>query len=551
VSAATEYLPVRDVRTLRWQIYLSLIAFAIGIFAGLAQALDRVLPASSSLWHFFPLQQNYYQGLTMHGVLEALVFTFAFSNGFLPLVVAKSLGTGLPRRVVDACLGVMVLGVVLAGSQIVLNKASVLFTMYPPLQATPAYYLGAALLVVSTWLAALAVTISYRAWRKEHPSERVPLPAFTVLATYAMWFLASLGVAVEVLVLLLPWSLGVFPKIDAELARSLFWFSGHPIVYFWLLPAYISWYTMVPRQAGGRLFSDPLTRLVFVLFLLVSIPTGFHHQFTDPGISETFKKVHLLMTFAVFFPSLITAFTIMASLEEAGRWNGGKGLFGWIRRLPWSDPSVTAQLLAMLAFVLGGISGLVNASYSVNLVVHNSSWVPGHFHLTVGTAVALSFMGISYWLIPHLTGRALVWRRAAVVQSWIWFVGVLIFSRGQIMGGLEGLPRRENVSQMTYGLPEWKLSHMMTGLGGTLMFIGGLTFLVVIAATLWRGSRGAEVDMPLAEVRDGAETGSPLLDKWPLWIGLAVLLIVLAYGPYFVTYTPNFVAKGWKLWGGG
>ncbi len=58
---------------------------------------------------------------------------------------------------------------------------------------------------------------------------------------------------------LIPWSLGLVSGTDALLARVLFWFTGHPMVYFWLLPASISWDTLAPRQAGGRLFSDPVS----------------------------------------------------------------------------------------------------------------------------------------------------------------------------------------------------------------------------------------------------------------------------------------------------
>ncbi len=82
---------------------------------------------------------------------------------------------------------------------------------------------------------------------------------------------------------------------------------------------------------------------------------------------------------------MVTAFSVFAALEQGGRKRGGKGLLGWIWKLPWDDPSVSAQLLAGLAFMLGGASGLINASYTVNLVVHNTSFIVGHFHLTVGT----------------------------------------------------------------------------------------------------------------------------------------------------------------------
>src|SRR5262249_32621646 len=125
---------------------------------------------------------------------------------------------------------------------------------------------------------------------------------------------------------------------------------------------YISWYTLVPRQAGGRLFSDPLARTAFILFLLLSTPIGFHHQYTDPGIHEGWKLVHAFLTFTVFFPSLLTFFNLVASVESRARARGGRGFVVWFGRLPWGDPSVAAQVLAMLLFAFGGVGGLINAS---------------------------------------------------------------------------------------------------------------------------------------------------------------------------------------------
>jgi len=112
-------------------------------------------------------------------------------------------------------------------------------------------------------------------------------------------------------------------------------------------------------------------------------------------------------TYAIMFPSLVTAFTIIASMEVAGRMNGGTGLFGWIKKLPWKDPFFASVALAMLTFAIGGFGGAINAAYAMNTMVHNTAWIMGHFHLTVGTATALSFMGVSYWLLPRLTGREL------------------------------------------------------------------------------------------------------------------------------------------------
>ena len=98
--------------------------------------------------------------------------------------------------------------------------------------------------------------------------------------------------------------------------------------------------------------------------------------------------------------------------------------------MPWKEPSFTAQVLAMILFAFGGAGGVINASYNINLVIHNTAWVPGHFHLTVGTAVTLTFMGILYWMLPYITGKQLWSKTAALWQAWSWFIGMAIFSTG-------------------------------------------------------------------------------------------------------------------------
>ncbi|HXF96129.1 MAG TPA: cbb3-type cytochrome c oxidase subunit I [Gemmatimonadales bacterium] len=540
-------LPDSQRRWLRWTIYIGYAALVAGVFHGLAQALAY---AKVDILKFFPGLRGYYQGLTAHGVANVLTFTFAFANGFLPLLVARALGRPLHFRVLQAMFATLLAGNLLTIYAVTGNRASVLFTSYAPLQAHWTYYAGLALVVVSTWLAALSMFLALRAWRREHPAERVPLLAFISLASYAMWVLASLPVAVLFLGFLLPWALGLVAKTDPLLDRTLFWFTGHAIVYAWLLPAYVSWYALVPRQVEGKVLSDTLARMTFILFLLLSIPTGFHHQYTDPGIGVAMKTVQAVLTFAVVFPSFGTAFSVMASLEMGGRSRGGRGLLGWIPRLPWGDPSVAAQLLAMITFVLGGMSGLINASYTMNQVIHNTTWVPGHFHLTVGTAVALSFMGIAFWLVPYLTGRALWSRGLALAAVWIYTVGTLIFARGMISAGLEGMPRRMFRVMATYDNPAWDLGGMLSAIGGTLMFFGIMMFFVDLGMTIAAGRRGEQPrDVPVAQTLEPpAVTGWPLaLDRLGWWVVVAIVLIAIAYGPFFAGYDVRPVSPGFRL----
>ncbi len=537
-----------DLRPVKWQLYLALVGLFLGVVMGLLQALERV---DIYLYDVVGLK-SYYQGLTIHGVVLAIVFTFTFANSFMSLTTMKGFGRPLvSRAVANTGLWLAWIGTGLAAWAMLTNKATVLFTFYSPMKATTLFYVGAVFLVLSTWATLLNQLLTLHAWRKDHRGERIPLLSFTSIITMIMWTLASVGIAIEVLGFLIPWSLGWIDNVDPQFNRILFWFTGHPIVYFWLLPIYVSWYLMLPKAAGGKLYSDGLTRLAF-LFFLVLLPVGVHHQFTDPGIGEQAKIMSWLLTMMIFVPSMITAFSVIAGLEMGGRSRGGKGILGWIPKLPWGDPSVSAQLLAGLGFFLGGASGLINASFTLNLVVHNSAFIPGHFHLTVGTAVALSIMGICYWLVPYLTGKRLALRRLAVLQGWLWLAGVLVFSRGQMAGGLEGMPRRTQIADAVYlkNFSGWDLANTMTAIGGTVMFLSGALFFVVMVSTIFN-HRAVDTTqrMPITETIHGPRESWKFLDRIGIWSLIAVVLSVLVYGITIWHYWPiELNAPGVRVW---
>jgi cytochrome c oxidase subunit 1 len=533
-----------------WHMLLALVALGLGSLFGPLQALEHmginVYPALQ------PFLQSYYQGLTLHGVLNALVWTTFFITGFLMLTTVKSLNRPLTHPWVSWLgFALMVVGLVMAAIPLLLNLATVLYTFYPPLQAPWYYYLGLTLFVVGSWVCGWSMYLTFWAWRKENRGKPTPFLALGSLITMVLWQICTLGVASEILALILPWSLGLVQGIDPQLSRTLFWFTGHPLVYFWLLPAYVSWYGMIPKQAGGKLFSEPLARLAFWLFLLLSTPLGFHHQYVDPGVPAGWKYLHAVLTYAVFFPSLLTAFNVIASMETGGKARGGKGLFGWILKLPWNEPSFTTQTLAMILFAFGGISGLINASYNINLVVHNTAWVPGHFHLTVGTAVTLSFMGILYWLMPHLTGKKLWSDKVALWQAWLWFIGMAIFSRGMHWVGLLGAPRRTmlGVAMENYGNPEWQIPLLMVGIGGQILLVSGILFFTNMIMTAFFAKQKAEVEMPVAEPL-AAEAVPAWLNNWRPWLAGTVVLIVVAYGPMLIQLigSAQFLSPGFVVW---
>ena len=164
-------------------------------------------------------------------------------------------------------------------------------------------------------------------FKRANPGVPVPLAMFATVANAVMWLWTTVGVAAELLFQVIPAALGWTETVDVGLSRTLFSVTLHAIVYFWLVPAYIAFYTMAPQAAGGRLYSDTMGRLTFILFLIYSLPVGMHHLFMDPQQSTGFKFLQMLSTALVAAPTLLTVFTITASMEIAGRLRGGTRAF--------------------------------------------------------------------------------------------------------------------------------------------------------------------------------------------------------------------------------
>ncbi len=534
MSAYIDQFPA-EAKVIRSAFYTSFIALALGAAFGLIQTLHR-----TDIVRVIP-SEMYYTVLTAHGVLLVVTFTIFFLVAIFTWAVTTSLDRGVEDiRFTWSWYVLMSLGTLFAAVAILAGftdrtemSADVLFTFYAPLQAHPIFYIGLVLFVIGTWLAGADWFRSWWAWKQENPDERIPLPTFMVLTTMIMWYLATLGVATSIIVFLIPWSLGLIDTVNPTLTRTLFWFWGHPVVYFWLMPAYMMWYVMLPKFSGGRLFSDPLARVVFVLFLLLSTPVGIHHQYLDPGIAEGFKFIAMTNTMFLLLPSLLTAFTVVASMEHGARQRGGEGYFGWLGALPWRDPVFAGMALAGLMFAAGGFSGMINAGMNINYLVHNSLWVPGHFHLTVGTAVALTFMAVSYHFIPQVTGRRLASKQIALFQVVLWFIGMTFMSNAMHRGGLLGMPRR--TAEPEYDFPfETAIGtvgelNAQIALGGVLLTLSTVLFVANMLITALNDPADDLPSNTIPEPLSGSEDAPLVLDNLKLWTAIAVVLVIFAY----------------------
>jgi cytochrome c oxidase subunit 1 len=518
------------------EVILPLLLLILGIYHGFMQVLYRAGILQSSDF----LGLGYYQGLTLHGVVNAVVLTTFFGVAFGNAIMQFYLQRPLIGWVHGLSTGLMVVGTLTAALPMLLGKADVLYTFYPPLKAHPAFYIGAAMLVVGSWVAFFGWLPLISAWRKANPGQPLPLAVLGMLVTFIIWFVCTIPLAIEVLFMLIPWSLGWVETINIPLARTLFWFFGHPLVYFWLLPAYVVYYVMLPKIAGGKLYADKAARLAFLLFLIFSIPVGLHHQYTEPGFDRFWKAVHALLTFAVAIPSFMTAFTVAASLEYAGVRQGGKGLFGWMWRLPWFDadrPLFAYSIAGLLIFIYGGLTGIINASYNINQTIHNTGFISGHFHMTVGGPVFLIILGMSLELIRQLTGKPIRLKGWNVAVPYLWIFGLVVFSTAMMYGGLLGQPRRTNMG-LSYLDPssphfraDWVPTAYLTGIGGTILTVAFVIYLAVLLSTLLGKveAPAGQLSFPTAESLHPEAKETELIARLRPWLVVAGILIVVSY----------------------
>jgi cytochrome c oxidase subunit I len=502
-------------------------------FAGFGVALllgEWQMAVRSPLAHWIHDPELYYRSVTAHGTVMAYVLPTLVAMGFGYAITELSLGRPLLGvRWAWAGFWLVVLGTVTAATPVALGKSSVLYTFYPPMVGNVFYYLGIVLVVVGSWIWVGLTSWNVHRWKKDHPGEVLPLAMFGNAAGAYLWAWTSVGAASEVLLLILPAAFGWRDTIDAGLARVLFSWTLHAIVYFWLMPAYIVFYTIIPRAIGGRLYSDTMGRVAFVLFLLFSMPIGIHHLFADPQVGAGFKFLHAVFTAMVSVPTFLTVFTICASVEIAARLRGGHGAFGWLKALPWGNPYMQAVAYAFIMLGFGGAGGLINMSYQLDETVHNTQWITGHFHLIFAGAIVIMYFVIAYDLWPQLRRGAVPSPRLMKWQLGLWFVGMMVTTLPWHFTGLLGMPRR--MSYFDYSNPQLHpqaITVTISSIGGLLLVASGLLFIWILATTRARGEAAVP---PYSFSRAVHMARVPAaLNGFALWIGLMIGLTVVNYG---------------------
>ncbi|WP_210880327.1 cbb3-type cytochrome c oxidase subunit I [Roseovarius autotrophicus] len=284
----------------------------------------------------------------------------------------------------------------------------------------------------------------------------------------------------------------------------------HNMHYLPLMATVVVWYVLMQEVVGVKsVFGARFSKLVFAAYLVFVPPTSLYHMFLEPDLPGAVRIAGSLLSLFVSVPTLTAFLIIVASLEMHARARGGRGLFGWIRTLPWREPAMAAAGFAVVNMAFGLVLAFVLIQADLAPLLSDTFFVPGYFHFfTVGT-VSLSFLAALALILPALTGRGLALPGVARFMPHLATLGLLAFGGAGVAAGYLGVPRR--VIDAGYGGEAPALwATLMGGVaaGGLVMALALVVFALSVAASLLPGRAKAVAMSPrwdgIAPPRAGA-----------------------------------------------
>ena len=441
----------------------------------------------------------FYQVLTGHGINALIFWMIFFEMAILYFASSTLLRTRLAApRWAWAGFALMIIGAVMNNVAVMQGNSSVMMTSYAPMQAAPHFYLGLILFAVGALIGCFVFlgTLVIAKDNKTYDGS-IPLVTFGALTAciIAVFTIASGAI---ILVPTFFWSIGYINHIDAEMYRIIWWAMGHSSQQINVAAHVSIWYLIVGILFGARPMSEKVSRAAFLLYIFFLQLASAHHILVDPGISSEWKifNTSYAMYLAVL-ASMIHGLTVPGSMEVAQRAKGlTKGLFEWLRKAPWGNPVFSGFFFSLIIFgFIGGITGVVMGTEQINLIIHNTIYVPAHFHATVAVGTTLAFMALTYLLIPLLFRRALFLPWVAKMQPYVFSAGMTLMILFMLGAGTLGVSRRHwdmdfTGAALSFEYPGTAYTMMaIAGVGGVLAVLGGAMYLVVTVGSLLFGKK--------------------------------------------------------------
>jgi cytochrome c oxidase subunit 1 len=480
-------------RLIKANAVAAIVFLAIGGVFGLLVALTR-WPAVHLL-----SSDMFYLVLTAHGLDVLLVWIIFFEIAVLYFASAILLNCRLATpRIAWVAFGLMLVGALLANITVLQGEASVMFTSYVPLKAPPNFYLGIILFAVGALLGCFIFLGTLVIAKEEKTYEgSIPLVTFGALTAciIAIFTIASGAI------ILIPtwlWSLGYISHIDTVMYKLVWWAMGHSSQQINMAAQVAIWYAIPAMLLGAKPLSEKVSRSAFLMYILFLQLASAHHMLVEPGLSSEWKVFNT--SYAIYLAvlgSMIHGMSIPGAIEAAQRRNGfTNGVFEWLRRAPWGNPAFAGMFLSLVLFgFLGGISGVVLGTEQINIMLHNTLYVPGHFHATVVAGTTLAFMAITYLLVPLIFQREIIWPKLAKWQPYLFGIGAAGISLFMMGAGTLGVSRRHwditfSDAALSFDYPPAAFLMLgLNGMSGVLAAIGGGLFVVIIVASVLFGKK--------------------------------------------------------------
>jgi cytochrome c oxidase subunit 1 len=451
--------------------------------------------------------ETYLSLLTMHGtIMVFFVLTTApqggFGNYFLPIQIGAP-DMAFPVLNMLSFWTTFVAFVIMLAAFFVTGGAPLHgWTGYPPLSAVqstgPGEGLGADLWITSIAIFCAAslmgalnfitTTLDLRA--KGMTLMRMPLTVWSWLITAILGLLAfgvllsagilmlmdrNLGTSFFLPVIVVNGQLMAHKGGSPLLWQHLFWFFGHPEVYIAILPG-----MGVASQVLSTFSRKPIFGYRAMVYAMLAIGfLGFmvwgHHMFMS-GMSPYSAFAFSLLTMAIGVPSAIKTFNWLGTIH------GG--------RVRFYTPMLFAIGFVSL-FVSGGLSGPFLAQPALDIPLHDTYFVVGHFHLIMGVAAIFGIFAATYYWFPKMFGRMMN-EGMGKVHFWLTFIGTYAIFMPMHYLGMAGHPRRySQLTELAYLHPLIPVQRFMTY--AAFVTIGAqLIFVVNLFWSMFKGQKAAD-----------------------------------------------------------
>jgi cytochrome c oxidase subunit 1 len=442
----------------------------------------------------------FYMVLTGHGLNMLVFWIIFFEIAVLYFAGSTLLGCRLATpKLAWAGFWLMVIGALMNNYAVFVRQdSSVMFTSYAPMGAHWSFYLGLILFAVGALIGCFVFFGTLAIGKAERTyNGSVPVVTFGAVtaAIIAVFTIASGAI---ILIPTFGWSIGLVPSIDSLMYRQIWWAFGHSSQQINVSAHVAVWYAIAAIVFGAKPMSEKVSRTAFLLYILFICLASAHHLLADPGLTSKWKILNTsYFLYLAVLASMVHGLTVPGSIEVAQRAKGfNKGLFEWLRKAPWGNPAFSGMFISLIGFgFLGGISGVILGTEQLNLIMHNTLYVPGHFHATVVLGTTLAFMAITYFLIPVLFRRELAFPGIAKWQPYVFGLGMAVFTLFMMGAGTLGVPRRHwdvSFSGNPLGFEFPGTAWLMIGLfaiGGLLSVVGGGMYLLVTVYSVFLGKK--------------------------------------------------------------